>query len=180
MNAPDKETSLKVEPNLVKFTSAAGTGIVKVTTDAEAWTMSVKDAAWLKVSPETGNGDTEVTFAAEKNEGARRSAVVTFSAKNAKDVQVTVIQEKGEAPVEKIGLYAEPEKPNADEACTLYYKADKTSPLFDKNGDIYAHIGINEWSNVQAQWSENKEKCKCCKYIQIYRSSGSIYSGYEA
>ena len=160
MNEPDKETSLKVEPNLVKFTSAAGTGTVKVTTDAEAWTMSVKDAAWLKVSPETGNGDTEVTFAAEKNEGARRSAVVTFSAKNAKNVQVTVIQEKGEAPVEKTGLYAEPEKPNADEACTLYYKADKTSPLFDKNGDIYAHIGINEWSNVQAQWSENKEKCK--------------------
>lgn len=156
----NKETSLKMEPALVKFTSAAGSSSVNLTTESEAWEVFIKDAAWLKVSPETGNGNAEIAFTVEKNEGARRSAVVTFSAENAKDVQVTVIQEKGEDPVEKTGLYAEPEKPNADQPCTLYYKADKNSPFFDKSSNLYAHIGINEWSNVQSNWGENIAKCK--------------------
>lgn len=149
-----------MEPVLVKFTSAAGSSAVKVTTDAVAWNASVKDAAWLKVLPETGNGNDDVTFTVEKNEGARRSTVVTFSSENSKDVQITVIQEKGEAPVEKTGLYADPERPDADQPCVLYYKADRESPFFDKSGDLYAHIGINEWAYVQADWGQNIEKCK--------------------
>ena len=149
-----------MEPALVKFTSAAGSSAVKVTTDAVAWNASVKDAAWLKVLSETGNGNDDVTFTVEKNEGARRSTVVTFSSENSKDVQITVIQEKGEAPVEKTGLYADPERPDADQPCVLYYKADRESPFFDKSGDLYAHIGINEWAYVQADWGQNIEKCK--------------------
>ena len=155
-----KEATLKVEPTLVKFTSAAGSNTIKVTTEASAWNASAKDAAWLKISPETGNASADVTLTVEKNEGARRSAVVTFSAENTKDVQITVIQEKGEAPVEKTGFYSDPEKPDADQPCTLYYKADRNSPFFDKSGDLYAHIGINEWSNVQADWGQNIDKCK--------------------
>jgi 1,4-alpha-glucan branching enzyme len=160
VDEPVKDATLKVEPTLVKFTSAAGSGTIKLTTEASAWSASVKDAAWLEISPETGNGNADVTFTAVKNDGARRTAIVTFKAENAKDVQVTVIQEKGEAPVEKTGLYADPEKPDADQPCTLYYKADRNSPFFDKSGDIYAHIGINEWSNVQAEWGQNIDKCK--------------------
>ena len=160
VDEPVNEATLKVEPTLVKFTSAAGSGTIKLTTEASAWSASVKDAAWLEISPETGNGNADVTFTAVKNDGARRTAIVTFKAENAKDVQVTVIQEKGEAPVEKTGLYADPEKPDADQPCTLYYKADRNSPFFDKSGDIYAHIGINEWSNVQAEWGQNIDKCK--------------------
>ena len=160
VDEPVKDATLKVEPTLVKFTSAAGSGTIKLTTEASAWSASVKDAAWLEISPETGNGNADVTFTAAKNDGARRTAIVTFKAENAKDVQVTVIQEKGEEPVEKTGLYADPEKPDADQPCTLYYKADRNSPFFDKSGDIYAHIGINEWSNVQAEWGQNIDKCK--------------------
>ena len=160
VDEPVKDATLKVEPTLVKFTSAAGSGTIKLTAEASAWSASVKDAAWLEISPETGNGNADVTFTAVKNDGARRTAIVTFKAENAKDVQVTVIQEKGEAPVEKTGLYADPEKPDADQPCTLYYKADRNSPFFDKSGDIYAHIGINEWSNVQAEWGQNIDKCK--------------------
>ena len=160
LDEPVNEATLKVEPTLVKFTSAAGSGTIKLTTEASAWSASVKDAAWLEISPETGNGNADVTFTAVKNDGARRTAIVTFKAENAKDVKVTVIQEKGEAPVEKTGLYADPTKPDADQPCTLYYKADRNSPFFDKSGDIYAHIGINEWSNVQAEWGQNIDKCK--------------------
>ena len=155
----EKEATLKVEPNLVKFSSEASSSTVTLSTDAQAWSVSY-ESSWLKVSPETGNGNDQVTLSVEKNQDARRSAIVTFKAENAKDVTVTVIQEEGEAPVEKTGLYTEPEKPNADNSCTLYYKADRTSPFFDKSGDIYAHIGINEWSNVQADWGQNIDKCK--------------------
>lgn len=155
----EKEATLKVEPNLVKFSSEASSSTVTLSTDAQAWSVSY-ESSWLKVSPETGNGNAQVTLSVEKNQDARRSAIVTFKAENAKDVTVTVIQEEGEAPVEKTGLYTEPEKPNADNSCTLYYKADRTSPFFDKSGDIYAHIGINEWSNVQADWGQNIDKCK--------------------
>ena len=154
------DVSLKVEPNLVKFTSAAGSSSVALTTGAQAWEAKVSDAAWLKVSPVTGAGNAEVTFTVEENKGARRSTVVTFAAEGTKDVQITVIQEKGEAPAEKNGLYSEPEKPDADQSCILYYKADKSSPFFDKSDDIYAHIGINEWANVQADWGQNIDKCK--------------------
>ena len=56
----NKETSLKVEPALVKFTSAAASSSVNLTTESEAWEVFIKDAAWLKVSPETGNGNAEI------------------------------------------------------------------------------------------------------------------------
>ena len=174
INETPKEVSLKVEPNLVKFTSAAGSSSVTLTTDAQAWSASVTDAAWLTVSPETGNGNAEVVFTVEKNTGARRSTVVTFAAEGTKDVQITVIQEKGEAPVEKTGLYAEPEKPNADQPCVLYYKADKTSPFFDKSDDIYAHIGINEWAKVQAM----KQKLYSSSYSEVIRRA--INAGFKS
>ena len=156
----EQEASLEIEPSLLKFSSEASTGTLSLTTDAKAWTVSLESASWLKVSPETGNGSTQLTVSVEKNEASRRSASVIFKAENAKDVYVTVIQDEGEAPVEKTGLYSEPEKPEADKACTLYYKADRTSPFFDKSGDIYAHIGINEWSDVQSEWGVNTAKCK--------------------
>ena len=151
---------LNVEPNLVKFTSAAGSSVIKVTTDAQAWTVSATDASWLGISPETGNGDTDVTITVAENQGARRSVTLIFSAENADDVQVTVIQEKGEAPAQKTGLYSEPEELDADKSCVLYYKADVSSPFFDARGDIYAHIGVNEWAYVQADWGQNIDKCK--------------------
>ena len=60
------------------------------------------------------------------------------------------------------GLSSDPKEPNADAACTLYYKADSSSPFYNYSDDIYAHIGIvnDQWECVQAGWTENKEKCK--------------------
>lgn len=152
--------SLKAEPTLLSFTNEGGSKTFAVKTNAEAWEISVANAPWLQIDPKTGNGDATVTVTAGKNEGARRTAVISLKAEDAKTVEIAVAQDKGEAPVEKTGLYADPEKPDADQPCTLYFKADRTSPLFDKSGDIYAHIGINEWANVQAEWRENKDKCK--------------------
>lgn len=66
------------------------------------------------------------------------------------------------------GLTSDPQEPNADQACTLFYKADASSPFYNYKEDIYAHIGIvNEtWECVQANWTENKDKCKFIKIAE--------------
>ena len=157
---PEVVISLKVEPTLLSFANEGGSKTFAVKTNADAWEISVANASWLQIDPKTGNGDATITVTAGKNEGARRTAVISLKAKDAKTVEVAVSQDKGEAPVEKTGLYADPEKPDVDQPCVLYYKADRHSPFFDKSGDIYAHIGINEWANVQADWGQNTDKCK--------------------
>ncbi len=63
-------------------------------------------------------------------------------------------------------LWTTPEVPNADGPVTISFRAGKTSPLNGYTGDVYAHIGILEygtWKFVQAEWTENKDKCKFTK-----------------
>ena len=63
-------------------------------------------------------------------------------------------------------LWTTPEFPNADESVTISFRAGKTSALYGYTGDVYAHIGILEygtWKFVQAEWTENKDKCKFTK-----------------
>ena len=63
-------------------------------------------------------------------------------------------------------LWTEPAQPNADQALRIYFRAGKTSPLKGYTGDVYAHIGILEygtWKFVQADWTENIDKCKFTK-----------------
>ena len=63
-------------------------------------------------------------------------------------------------------LWTTPEQPNADEPLTISFRAGKASPLNGYTGDVYAHIGILEygtWKFVQADWTENIEKCKFTK-----------------
>jgi len=60
------------------------------------------------------------------------------------------------------GLTSDPQLPDADAACILYYKADSKSPFYNYSEDLYAHIGVVDetWKFVQANWNENKDKCK--------------------
>ena len=60
-------------------------------------------------------------------------------------------------------LWCEPAQPNADQPLTISFRAGKTSPLKGYTGDVYAHIGVLEygtWKFVQAEWTENIDKCK--------------------
>ncbi len=59
------------------------------------------------------------------------------------------------------GLSVIPEKPSADESCTLYYKAGGGFPFEGYTASLYAHIGIVnlQWEHVQAEWNENIDKC---------------------
>lgn len=60
------------------------------------------------------------------------------------------------------GLTADPELPNAEGTCVLYYKAVSGSPFYNYTGDLYAHIGVvdDTWKHVQANWGVNVDKCK--------------------
>jgi len=63
-------------------------------------------------------------------------------------------------------LWATPELPNADQPATISFRAGKKSPLYGYAGDVYAHIGVIEygtWKFVQAEWTENIDKCKFSK-----------------
>ncbi len=63
-------------------------------------------------------------------------------------------------------VWCTPEIPNADGPVTITFRAGKESQLRDYEGDIYAHIGIIEygtWKCVQAEWTENIDKCKFTK-----------------
>jgi 1,4-alpha-glucan branching enzyme len=57
----------------------------------------------------------------------------------------------------------QPEKPDADEELTIFFKAPSSSELYNYTGEVYVHIGIvNEgvWQNEPADWDENISKCK--------------------
>ena len=60
-------------------------------------------------------------------------------------------------------LWTTPAQPNADQSLTITFKAEEGTPLEGHKGDVYAHIGILEygtWKCVQADWTENIDKCK--------------------
>ena len=63
-------------------------------------------------------------------------------------------------------LWVSPAKPNADQPLTITLNTLEGTPLYNYTGDIYAHIGILEfgtWRCVQAEWTENIDKCKFVK-----------------
>ena len=152
-------TSLTADKTTVKFPTAGGSEVIQLTTDAQEWAANTNGAEWLTVSPASGAGSAQLTLEAAKNTGNRRSASVTVSSPGLRNLTITVIQEAYEAPVVKTGLYSDPETLNADAPCTLYFKAEKGSSLVSAD-ELYAHIGINEWSHVQADWGNNIEKCR--------------------
>lgn len=61
------------------------------------------------------------------------------------------------------GISVVPETPDADKELTIYFKADRSSQLFEYSGDVYVHIGVvveGVWRYVPAEWTENIAKCK--------------------
>ena len=166
---PAEDASLAIEPKLVQFEAEAGQQQIQVKASG-SWNVTLPEgASWCSLDPLKGQGNTALNVSVEANSESRRSAVFTFKSEGCRNVQLTVIQTEGEGSggetVVKTGLYAEPEVPDADKACTLYYRADPKSPFYDYSGELYAHIGIldEEWKFVQAEWNQNIDKCKWTK-----------------
>ncbi len=157
---PEDDVTLKAEPSLLTFSDQGGSKTFNIRSNASAWTISKSDADWVTIDPMTGSGDGIITVSAPKNEGARRSTVISINAEGAKKVEVTIAQDKVVEPELVTRIYTDPETPDADGPCILYFSAGKGSPFHNKNHDLYAHIGINEWDKVQAGWEENTDRCK--------------------
>ena len=154
-------TKLSVSPTAVTFAKDGGSQTVHIDTDSHNWSIKELEADWLTADPMTGDGPCDVTLTAEPNTGSRRVISLVVTANGCKNAFISVIQEASPAPAVKKGLYADPEIPDADGPCTLYYKADDAK-FKGWTDDLYAHIGIvgTEWAFVQAEWSENIDKCK--------------------
>ena len=157
----DPATKLSASPTTITFTKDGGSQTVHIDTDSHNWSIKELDSDWLSADPMTGDGPCDVTLIAEPNTGSRRVISLVVTANGCKNAFVSIIQEASPAPAVKKGLYAEPEIPDADGPCTLYYKADDAK-FKGWTDDLYAHIGIvgTEWAFVQAEWNENIDKCK--------------------
>ena len=157
--------TLSINPPALVFSGEASSQEITVSTNAKDWTAEIPaTASWVSLSTTSGSGDASVKVSVGGNGYAMRSTTISFSAKGAKTKLLTISQEPGNGetpPIGTSGLYAEPEIPDADGPCTLYFKAD-AAPFKGWTDDLYAHIGIvgTEWTFVQAEWKENIDKCK--------------------
>lgn len=157
--------TLSINPPALVFGGEASSQEITVSTNAKEWTAEIPaTSSWVSLSTTSGSGDASVKVSVGGNGYAMRSTTISFSAKGAKTKLLTISQEPGNGetpPIGTSGLYAEPEVPDADGPCTLYYKAD-SAPFKGWTDDLYAHIGIvgTEWAFVQADWSVNIDKCK--------------------
>ena len=157
--------TLSINPPALVFGGEASSQEITVSTNAKDWTAEIPaTASWVSLSTTSGSGDASVKVSVGGNGYAMRSTTISFSAKGAKTKLLTISQEPGNGetpPIGTSGLYADPEIPDADGPCTLYYKADDAK-FKGWTDDLYAHIGIvgTEWAFVQAEWSENIDKCK--------------------
>ena len=105
-NISGSSGALAVAPSSLDFAAAGGTETVAVTSDI-GWTASA-DAAWLTVTPASGDGDGTVDITAAANDGSARSATVTVSGSGLTQT-VTVTQAEGEQ-----GVIVEPTPPVDD------------------------------------------------------------------
>lgn len=157
--------TLSINPPALVFGGEASSQEITVSTNAKKWTAEIPStSSWVSLSTTSGSGDASVKVSVGGNGYAMRSTTISFSAKGAKTKLLTISQEPGNGetpPIGTSGLYAEPEIPDADGPCTLYYKADDAK-FKGWTDDLYAHIGIvgTEWAFVQAEWNENIDKCK--------------------
>ena len=120
-------------------------------------------SSWCRISPTSGKaGKSTIQVTVYKNETyEERSATLAIASGTIK--KTIVLKQSAMAKVIPEGWSYSPEKPDADQALTIIYKADKSSELYGYSGNVYAHIGLYDgesWSHVQADWNQNTDKCK--------------------
>ncbi|MGN0202089.1 MAG: alpha-amylase family glycosyl hydrolase [Candidatus Cryptobacteroides sp.] len=156
---------LKIEPSTIVFARSASSQTLTVTTNADTWTAVVKQGDWFTISPSSGTAPGgEVVVSAGDCGAQPRSGQIEFSAPGCLKVTVNVSQEPLDEVIGagKTGLFTVEELPDADNACTLYYRAAAGSTFYGYTSPLYAHIGIveTEWLYVQADWNTNIDKCR--------------------
>ena len=70
------------------------------------------------------------------------------------------------SPAASSGITVDPAVPDADQPCTIRFKPGSSNPLYNHQGELYAHLGVvveGEWTLVPAEWDTNLEKCHFTK-----------------
>lgn len=162
---PEKKNELKLSITSLQFSGKSGSEVISITS-TKAWSITNNTGIdWCTPERTSGEVSMPLSISVKANEGDARSAEITFSSQDCPDVQLIVNQAAAEEDASEIinGVYTTPSKLDADKECTIWFKPDATSPLYQYTGDLYAHIGVGNWFCVQADWNENIDKCKFTK-----------------
>ncbi len=90
-----KDKSLSVSEKSVILDAEGGSQKVLISAEGLNWIASSSDS-WVKVTPESGTGDSYLMISADANPSADiRTAVVTIEAPGVKGVSITVLQNEG-------------------------------------------------------------------------------------
>lgn len=90
-----KDKTLSVSDKSVIIDAEGGSQKVLVSAEGLNWIASASDS-WVKVTPESGTGDSYLMITADANPSADiRTAVVTIEAPGVKGVSITVLQNEG-------------------------------------------------------------------------------------
>lgn len=129
----DKPASLAVSPTAFDFGAEADGGEIVVTASGE-WTMTQTDGteSWCRTDCNAGRGDARIALRVEANEGAARSAVLTFRSAGCAPVGVTVAQGRRETTFTEVA--AEPDAWDGERRGQITYQLLLYS-FADGNGD---------------------------------------------
>lgn len=129
----DTDAALNVTPTSLGFGPEAGEREIAVTASG-AWTLTRGEGAeaWCRADREAGEGDAAVTLHVEANDGAARSAILTFRSAGCAPVSVTVTQQRRAASLREV--VAEPDPWDGELRGDITYQLLLYS-FADGNGD---------------------------------------------
>ncbi len=170
---PKIEQLISVSPASLEFDGNAGTQTVTVNS-SETWALKViADGTWCKTSKTYGKGSTTVEVSVGANGPQVRTAEIIFNASGSAPVSVKVTQKEGNAvvtdpvsPSSESGITVDPALPNADEPATIKFNPTPDNPLYEPEGDLYAHLGViveYRWKFVPNEWDAVTDKVKFTK-----------------
>ena len=158
---------IEVTPSELVFEKASGTQMLRVKSP-KSWTLTqTEDTDWCTPGITSGSGVSNFKVTVNKNLGFSRTTVLTFTAEGLDPVSVTVTQkgadsvEEDVVPVPESGITVEPQKPNADQPCTIIFKPENGNPLYNYSGELYGHFGVivdGDWKFVPTEWESTDEK----------------------
>lgn len=139
----------------------------------EPWTANLSGngiETWCSISPTSGRAvvtsTINISFQKNETEQPRNATLTILSGELSKQISITQAAKAEEPLVVPEGLSYSPEVPNADQALTIYFKANNQSALYGYTNEVYAHIGVvseGDWQFVPASWDKNLDKCKMQK-----------------
>lgn len=163
-------TFINLSTERLQIPIEGGVRMISVKTDGE-WTLDMADdVSWCVPSESSGSGNANIRLTISSNEGGKtRKTTLTFvvSGVDSKTVIVEQLGVGGQTggdnayPAKESGITVSPEKPNADQPCTIKFNPVSGNPLYNHEGELYGHLGViveDEWNFVPCEWAINDEK----------------------